>query len=207
MPARKSASRSSSTKRSTKREPRFYAKDRKEWRAWLRANHGKADEVWLVYYRKASGKPRVSYNDAVEEALCYGWIDSIIHGIDDQRFCQRFSPRKPTSKLSPMNLERVRKLVANKKMTKAGLKALEHVYDPAKDNVTPVKIPADIRKALRANKEAWKHFQTFPQEYQRIRIGWIDMARVRPEEFDKRLRHFIKKTAEGKRFGYVKEMR
>lgn len=185
----------------------FYASDRKAWRAWLGKNHNRADEIWLVYNRKHTGKPRVSYNDAVEEALCYGWIDSIVRKIDDNRFCQRFSPRKPTSKLSQMNRERVRKLIANKKMTKSGLRAIEHVFDPETDEATAFRIPPDIRKALQSDKEAWKHFKAFPEEYQRIRVAYIDGARSRPEEFEKRLRHFVKRTAQNKRIGFVKEMR
>jgi uncharacterized protein YdeI (YjbR/CyaY-like superfamily) len=185
----------------------FYAKNRREWRAWLSKNHKTANEIWLVYYRKETGKPRVSYNDAVEEALCYGWIDSIIRKVDDERFAQKFSPRRPKSVLSQMNRERVRKLIANKKMTKAGLAAIAHVYDPEDDEVDAFEVPKDILKELKSDKGTWRNFQSFPDEYKRIRVAWIDAARVRPEEFEKRLRYFLKMTKQGKRFGYVKEMR
>ena len=185
----------------------FYAKDRATWRRWLSKHHETADEIWLVYYRKATGKPRVSYNDAVEEALCYGWIDSIVRKVDDERFAQRFSPRKPKSVLSQMNRERVRKLIANKKMTKAGLAAIAHVFDPATDPDERFVVPRDILQELKADKDVWRNFQAFPDEYKRIRVAWIDAARARPEEFEKRLRHFVKKTKQNKRFGYVKEMR
>jgi uncharacterized protein YdeI (YjbR/CyaY-like superfamily) len=185
----------------------FYAKNRREWRAWLSKNHMTANEIWLVYYRKETGKPRVSYNDAVEEALCYGWIDSIIRTVDDERFAQKFSPRRPKSVLSQMNRERVRKLIANKKMTKAGLDAIAHVFDPAADEVDAFEVPKDILKELEADEDTWRNFESFPDEYKRIRVAWIDAARVRPEEFEKRLRHFLKMTKQGKRFGYVKEMR
>lgn len=185
----------------------FYAKDRKTWRQWLSKNHETADEIWLVYYRKETGKPRIAYNDAVEEALCYGWIDSIVRKVDDERFAQRFSPRKPKSVLSQMNRERVRKLIANKKMTKAGLAAIAHVFDPATDAVDDFVVPPDILRRIKADKETWTNFETFPDEYKRIRVAWIDAARVRSEEFEKRLAHFLKMTKQGKRFGYVKEMR
>src|SRR5919106_655260 len=109
----------------------LYTADRREWRRWLRQNHRNEPEIWLVYYRKDSGKPRISYNDAVEEALCFGWIDSVLRKIDDERFAQRFSPRRPTSALSQMNRERIRKLIGQKKMTKAGLDAIAHAFDPA----------------------------------------------------------------------------
>ncbi len=111
----------------------LYVTQRKEWRAWLRTHHDAEPEIWLIYYRKATGKPRIPYDHAVEEALCYGWIDSIEKGIDGQRFAQRFSPRKPTSVLSPMNRERIRRLIKEKKMTNAGLAAVAHAFDPQKD--------------------------------------------------------------------------
>src|SRR5687767_13777568 len=101
-----------------------YVTERNEWRAWLRKHHRKKPEIWLVFYTKASKKPSLSYNDAVEEALCYGWIDSIVkkHGYEGR--AQRFTPRRPGSPLSEMNKARVRNLVAQKRMTKAGLEAI-----------------------------------------------------------------------------------
>ena len=89
----------------------FYAKSRREWRAWLAKHHKSMSEIWLIYYKKHSGKPRIPYNDAVDEALCYGWIDSLLKPIDEFCYAQRYSPRKPTSKLSDMNRERVRRLI------------------------------------------------------------------------------------------------
>ena len=184
----------------------FYTADRREWRRWLRQNHRKEPEIWLVYYRKDSGKPRLSYNDAVEEALCVGWIDSILRKIDDERFAQKFSPRRKTSALSQLNRERVCKLIKQKKMTKAGLEAISHVYDPDQDDENFV-VPPDILKALKAERGAWRNFQRFPAAYRRIRVSWVDTARKRPEEFDKRLRRLVRMTARNKRFGYVREMR
>jgi len=104
----------------------LYAKNRMEWRRWLANNHKSAAEIWLIYYKKISGKPRVPYNDAVEEALCYGWIDSILKPIDGHKYAQRYSPRRKTSRLSEMNRERVRRLIKAGRMTKAGLAAIEH---------------------------------------------------------------------------------
>jgi uncharacterized protein YdeI (YjbR/CyaY-like superfamily) len=88
--------------------------ERAAWRRWLAKHHSTEKEIWLVYYRKQSGKQRISYNDAVEEALCYGWIDSNLKGIDEERFAQRFSPRKRASGLSQMNKERVRQLLRSR---------------------------------------------------------------------------------------------
>src|SRR2546430_15870037 len=84
----------------------LYAKNRREWRAWLSRHHRTAPEIWLIYYKKQSGKPRIPYNHAVEEALCYGWIDSLLKPIDADRYAQRFSPRRPTSRLSAMKIGR-----------------------------------------------------------------------------------------------------
>jgi uncharacterized protein YdeI (YjbR/CyaY-like superfamily) len=175
----------------------FYAKNRREWRAWLAKHHKTAREIWLIYYKKESGKPRVPYNDAVEEALCYGWIDSILKPIDKKKYAQRYSPRKKTSRLSDMNRERVRRLIKSGRMTKAGLAAIEHT------GKGPAKLPADILKRLQRDPTTWRNFQRFPASYKRIRIGWIAAARHRREAFDQRLRYFLKMTAQNKRFGMV----
>ena len=178
----------------------FYAKHRAEWRAWLQEHHAQAKEIWLVYYRKASGKPRVAYNDAVEEALCFGWVDSQQKGIDEERFAQRFSPRKPGSNWSEMNKARLRKLIAQGAMTPAGLAAAQGARLDE-----PFAIPPDIAAALRQDPQTWQHFQNFPEDYRRIRVAFIETARKRPAEFKKRLAHFLTMTARNKTFGYVKE--
>ena len=180
--------------------------DRKEWRTWLSKHHKTEPEIWLVYYKKESEKPRISYDDAVLEALCYGWIDSTVKKIDDARYAQRFCPRRPKSKLSQMNLERVWELVKQKKMTKAGLRAIEHVFDPEKDNPEEFTIPPDILNAIKANEDAWKFFQMMPGSYQRIRIAYIESRKRHSDElYEKALAHFIKMTSQNKRIGFVKE--
>jgi uncharacterized protein YdeI (YjbR/CyaY-like superfamily) len=172
-------------------------KNRPEWRRWL-MKHGKtATEIWLIYYKKASGKPRIPYNDAVDEALCFGWIDSILKPIDERKYAQRFSPRKKTSKLSDMNRERVRRLIKDGRMTKAGLAAIAHTGNGR------ATLPADILARLKADATTWKNFQRFPASYKRIRVGWIDAARHRRAAFEQRLRYFLKMTAHNKRFGMV----
>lgn len=186
----------------------LYVKNRKQWRAWLKKHHRTAPEIWLVYYRKASGKPRIPYNDAVEEALCFGWIDSILKPIDAEKFAQRFSPRHKKSALSPMNKERVRRLIAAKKMTRDGMASINHHFDSnsrasASQQLKNFKLPQDILQAIQRDPIAWKNFQKFPGSYKRIRVGWIDGARHRPAEFQKRLRYFLKMTAKNKRFGMV----
>ncbi len=168
---------------------------RKAWRDWLEKHHAKEKEIWLVFYNKASGKPRIPYNDAVEEALCFGWIDSTVKKVEKDWFAQRFSPRKPGSQWSEMNKERVRRLSREGKMTPAGLAAA--------GVLKAFVIPPDILKRLRADKKVWRNFQQFPDAYKRIRVGWIDSVRKRPEEFQKRLRYFLKMTAQNKLFGMV----
>jgi len=174
----------------------FYTADRKKWRAWLRKNYKKVKEIWLVYYKKESGKPRIEYNDAVEEALCFGWIDSTVRTIDEERFAQRFSPRRPESQYSPANQERLRSLLKKKQVIK---EVRETLGDLGNEKLT---VPKDILEEIKANKEAWKHFQKFSDAYKRIRIGFIDGARKRPAEFKKRLAYFIKMTEKNKQFGF-----
>jgi uncharacterized protein YdeI (YjbR/CyaY-like superfamily) len=181
--------------------------DRAKWRAWLRRNHAKRSHVWLVYWRKASGKPRIAYNAAVEEALCYGWVDSQQKGVDADRLAQRFTPRRPGSALSEMNRQRIRKLVAGRKMTQAGLAAVAGSFDPAQAEA-PLKLAPDVRRALRADPDAWRNFQALPEAYKRIRIAYIEAGRRHgPEQAAKRLRNFVAKTAKGQRIGFVREFR
>lgn len=186
----------------------LYVKNRKAWRAWLKKHHKAAPEIWLVYFRKETGKPRIPYDDAVLEALAFGWIDSTAKKIDEERFAQRFSPRRKTSQLSQMNKERVRELIKQGLMTKAGLEAIVHVYDPKKDKKEKFAIPAGIEKALKENKDAWENFQKMPEAYKRIRIAYIESRKRHGVWMYKRaLDYFITMTAQNKRIGFVKERR
>ena len=169
---------------------------RREWRRWLRGHAASAKEIWLVYYKKKSGKPRISYNDAVEEALCFGWIDSNVRSIDEQRFAQRFSPRKPKSPYSPANQERLHRLIAEGKVAKKVLATLGSLPSPR------LVVARDILDAIKGNSDAWKYYRSLPAGYKRIRIGFIEAARHRPAEFQKRLNYFIRMTAKNKRFGF-----
>ena len=162
----------------------------------MRRHHKSADEVWLVYFKKGSAKARISYNDAVEEALCFGWIDSTIRRLDEERFAQRFSPRKPNSKYSPANMERLRQLVARGRVQKAVLATLGDLHPK------PLEIAPDILQSIKANRLAWKHFRGYSESYRRIRIGFIEGARRRPAEFRKRLAYFVKMTAANRQFGF-----
>ena len=174
----------------------LHVTNRKDWRKWLRDHYKTGKEIWLVYYKRGTGKPRISYNDTVEEALCFGWIDSIVKTLDEERTAQRFSPRRPKSKYSPANKERLRKLVKQRKVIKEVRETLGAISEEK------FEIPKDILNAIKANKEARKNFQKFSDAYKRIRIGFIEGARNRPDEFQKRLRYFIKMTEKNKQYGF-----
>ena len=174
----------------------FYAADRQKWRRWLSRHYRSASEIWLIYYKKASGKPRIAYNDAVEEALCFGWIDSTVKHLDDERYMQRFSPRKPKSPYSPANRERLKRLIRARKVRKD---VLAKVGDLGAEEF---RIASDIVDSIKSSKRAWKHFQDFSDSYKRIRIGFIEGPRQRPAEFQKRLKYFIKMTDLNRQFGY-----
>ena len=187
----------------------LYVVDSEQWRDWLAKNHSSAKEIWLIYYKKNSSKLRIPYNDAVDQALCYGWIDSTIKTLDKDRNAQRFSPRRKNSGLSEMNKERIRRLIKSRKMTSFGLESINHHLEDNKDKrlghpiVKVFEMPEDILKVLKADKLVWTNFKKFPVHYKHIRIGWIDAARKRPEVFTKRLNYFIKMTAKNKMYGLI----
>ena len=154
------------------------------------------NEIWLVYAKKHTEKPRISYNDAVEEALCFGWIDSIVKMIDKDDFAQRFSARKNTSNWSQPNKERLRVLVAEGRVMPD---VLETLPDLSEDDF---KIAPDIPQAIKANDAAWINFQGLSAPYIRIRISYIEAGRARPEVTEKRLANFLNKTEQNKLIGY-----
>jgi len=158
-----------------------YAATRKEWRAWLKKNHKKLDEIWLVYFKKGSGKPRVAYDDAVEEALCFGWIDSVIQRIDEEKYAQRFTPRRDGSKWSSLNIKRMKKLIDEGAMTKAGLAKFDLDLLKSKSAMTPrpreVALPAYLKKAIMKDGEAWEYFSTLAPSHRKNYILWIDSAK------------------------------
>lgn len=174
----------------------LYVATREAWRDWLAAHHEEAPEIWLVSYRKHTGQPSLPYNEAVEEALCFGWIDSTRKGIDEDRYAQRFTPRRPGSEYSQTNKERLARLLARDRIHPAVAAGLGDVRPEAYG------IPGDIVEALQADEAAWTFFQTTAPSYQRIRAAYIDGARSEPAEFAKRLERLVEKSAQGKQFGY-----
>jgi uncharacterized protein YdeI (YjbR/CyaY-like superfamily) len=154
---------------------------RDEWRAWLQVNHEKESVVWLVFYKKHAGKHGISYEDAVDEALCFGWVDSLVKRIDEDRYAQKFTPRKPGSKWSKLNRERMRKLRNQGSMTRFGLEAYKNrsMERPFAETFKTRKpqMPDDFEKALRKNKKAWKNFQKFGLSHRRNYLMWIAAAK------------------------------
>jgi uncharacterized protein YdeI (YjbR/CyaY-like superfamily) len=160
----------------------LYFKTRKEWHKWLVKNHTIVQEIWLIYYKKPSGKPRIPYNDAVEEALCFGWIDGKIKRVNDDYYIQRFTPRRRGSRWSKYNIARVEKLIAEGKMEPPGLLAYREVlekpelkYDNNADG--EVIIPEDLSKAFSKNNKAFSNFKNFSKSTRRIYIDWLNSAK------------------------------
>jgi uncharacterized protein YdeI (YjbR/CyaY-like superfamily) len=173
----------------------LYVTNRDEWRKWLLDNHATKNEIWLVSYAKSANKPSILYLHAVEEALCFGWIDGISKKIDSERTSLRFTPRRPKSNWSTLNKERAKRLIENGKMTDAGLRVLPDLSSNS------FQIQEDILEALQKDEQTWNNFQRFPDVYKRIRIGYIEEVRKQSSEFQKRLDNFLKKTRENKMFG------
>lgn len=178
----------------------LYITDRKKWRAWLRKNRKIKKEIWLIYYKKHTGKARIAYDDAVEEALCYGWIDSTVKKIDDDKYAQKYTPRREKSNWSDLNIERAKKLIKEGKMTKIGLTLFNNreVIQNKSPQTKPEKaivLPQSLGKALASNKKAFENFNNFAPGYRRLYIGWINSAK-REETIKKRIKQVVKWSAE-----------
>ena len=164
--------------------PTLHVTTRKAWRAWLRKNHARADLIWLVYHKKHTGEPSVPYDDAVEEALCFGWIDSIVRTIDERRYMQKFTPRKPGSKWSPSNKARVEKLIGEGAMARAGLAAIEAAKKDGRwnagDDRRVTEMPAELGAALRQDARAAKTFAALPPSHRKAYVRWVGSAKRAP---------------------------
>jgi uncharacterized protein YdeI (YjbR/CyaY-like superfamily) len=178
--------------------PRVRPKSRKAWRAWLAKNHASSTGVWVVYAKKHTRLPSLTYNDAVEEALCYGWIDSKINPIDDAFYMQIFTPRKVKSAWSALNKTRVKRLVAAGLMTAAGLAVIKAAktsgaWDAWKQ-VEELAIPPDLEKAIKANPEASRHWASYSASRRKGVLYRLAGAK-RPETRAKYLREIIENMA------------
>jgi uncharacterized protein YdeI (YjbR/CyaY-like superfamily) len=174
----------------------LYVSNRKDWRKWLENNFSNKKEIWLIYPHKNSGNPRIVYNDAVEEALCFGWIDSTIKTFDEHSSMQRFTPRNPKSAYSQPNKERIKWLLKNNRLHPSVVAVAKEIQQEQ------FVFPEDILEALKADKTVWENYSRFSDAYKRIRVAYIDGARKYPAEFEKRLRNFISKTRNNKQIGF-----
>ena len=169
-----------------------YFKDRNDWRKWLLEHFESETEVWFTFPTVDSNEIGVTYNDAVEEALCFNWIDGIAKRLDETHQLRRFTPRRKNSPYSRLNIERLIHLnslnMIHPKFKKEILKVIS----------VPFVFPKDIINELKKDNVTWNNYQNFSDSYKRIRVAYIDSARDRPEEFKKRLSNFIKKTKENK---------
>ena len=174
---------------------------RGQWRTWLEKHHDSESEIWLVFHKKHTKKPSIALSDAIDEALCFGWIDSLIKRLDDDRYARKFTPRKPDSKWSTINRRRYAKLKANGLLAPAGLgrKPTGHSGDAPQVGSL---IPRYIEKQLKANPRAWTQFEKLPPSLRRNCLGWIDSAK-RDETKQKRLRQFIARLAAGEKPGLM----
>ena len=191
----------------------LYVTTREEWRAWLTKHYQSKTEVWLIYYKKHSGRPRIPYDQAVEEALCFGWVDSIVRRLDDEKFAQKFTPRHDCTRWSALNKRRLRKLIREGRMTEAGLAKVDLVMlgeeAQSKQNEGDADIPHFVKEALLANAKAWENFRNLAPSHRRHYIHWIVDAK-KEETRKRRLREAVSLLEQSKGNpddipGFVKE--
>ena len=178
----------------------LHVRNRREWRRWLQAHHRSRSELWLVFFKRHTGSESIPYDDAVEEALCFGWIDSLIRRLDDDRYARKFTPRTPGSRWSTINRRRYAALEARGLLAPAGRERAP----TGKSGDAPARVAwalqPYIERALRADPRAWKHFEALAPSYRRSYIGWIDSAR-REETKARRLREAVRLLAAGRKLG------
>ncbi len=183
----------------------LYVKTRDEWRKWLAKHHKTERELWLVFFKKETGKPSIEYDASVEEALCFGWVDSIIKKINDEKYARKFTPRKSESLWSESNKTRVKKMTEQGRMTEFGLARIEEAKQSGLWHKSPrldisFEISEEFERALQQNKEAQEFFRQLAPSYQRQYIGWIVVAK-RPETREKRIKESIALLKKGEKLG------
>ncbi|MFC1942253.1 YdeI family protein [Chloroflexota bacterium] len=176
-----------------------------EWRKWLQLHHNIDNEVWLLIYKRRSSKTGISYNGALEEALCFGWIDGKMQSIDEDKFFLRFSPRKAKSVWSKINKEKAELLTVQRRMTDAGLAKIEEakkngLWETAYTNKKKDTIPNDLEVALSQNSLAWDNFHSFANSYRNMYIGWVTGAKIE-ETRKRRIAEVVKRATLNKKPG------
>ena len=182
-------------------EPIFF-RSAAEFRAWLERHHHTSTEVLVGYHRKGSGKPSMTWEESVDQALCFGWIDGVRRGIDDERYANRFTPRRPGSSWSARNVGRARELIDRGLMTPAGLAAFEaRVEDRSPysyERRHTMKLEATLEQRFRENPEAWERFLSMAPSYREAAIQWV-MSAKREATRERRLASLIEDSAAGRR--------
>jgi len=179
----------------------YYPKTKQHWRKWLEKNHIRKDAVWLIHYKQNANKPSLRWSDAVDEALCFGWIDSKGVTIDETSFRQYYCKRKPTSTWSKVNKEKIKQLIIDNKMTDAGLACIEIAKQNGSwtilDEVEELIIPKDLSKAFRDNKGSKKYFLSLSKSKQKYLLQWIVLSK-QPQTRQKRIDEIASCASEGK---------
>ena len=183
----------------------LYVADREQWRQWLSENHATKAGIWLVFYKKETSKPTIEYEAAVEEALCFGWIDSIIKKIDASKYARKFTPRSDKSRWSKLNKKRANKMIKQGRMTEVGLAKIKAAKKTGRwdEDARPqisLEIPPEFAKALACNKKAKETFDKLAPSYRKHYIGWITIAK-RQETKKRRIAESIALLEKGKRLG------
>lgn len=169
---------------------------------WLESNHSSAQELWVGFHKKSTGKPSLTWPESVDEALCFGWIDGIRKTVDEGRYAIRFTPRRPGSNWSSVNIQRARALIKNGRMHPSGLRAFEDRHTRTAERYSnknrPTELPPRYLKLLKANKAAWAFYRDQPPGYRRAATWWIVSAK-REETKLRRLSTLIRDAADGRR--------
>ena len=183
----------------------LYATDRNDWRAWLEKNHDREKEIWVIFYKKHANKSGIPYDDAVEEALCSGWIDGILKRIDDEKHVIRFTPRRKNSVWSEINKKKAKRMIKEGKMTEAGLAKIKEAkkngkWQEAYTSKKKLVMPPDLKKYLMENKKAYENFNNFANTYQNMYIGWVTGAK-RKETRERRIKQVVEWAEQNKKPG------
>jgi uncharacterized protein YdeI (YjbR/CyaY-like superfamily) len=183
----------------------LFMTNRGEWRAWLKRNNGIAKQVWLIYYKKHTGKPSISYDDSVEQAICFGWIDGVLKRLDDERCARKFMPRRSKSRWSELNKRRAEKMMEVGWMTEAGLARIKEAKESGEWFKAPLSrkelvVPAFMRDALARNKKASANFNKLANSYKRQYVGWVSSAK-KEETRKRRLAEVISVLEQNKKLG------
>jgi len=188
-----------------KKFEQFAPRDRRHWRAWLEKHHDDETEIWLVFLKKHTRKANLSYDDAVEEALCFGWIDGIKRSLDADRYMHRFSPRKPGSRWSVSNKARAERMIADGQMAPAGVRAIEHArangtWQQPVSGPPEVTMPPEFDERLKANDKAATFFASLAPSYRREYVAWVASAK-RAETRLRRINEAMSRLERGLKLG------